>query len=131
MLLNITPPQAAYFLDQIVLSITVCSMAENIFMFSSAYSYPLPLHNRLSKNMKLNSFEKIVSIHYFNMFYYDNWKKSLNKLNDFDKKSEKYKWLCESIDRYNMPHQKIAHFYMLKVRKVEQKFLQLHISKNQ
>lgn len=130
MRLNITPPQAAYFLDQIVLSITVCSMTENIFTFSPSYSYPLPLHNRLSKNMKLNSFEEIVSIHYFNTFYYNNWKKTLNRLKNFDRKSEKYKWLCESITRYNMPHHKMAHYYMLKIRKIERKLNLFNINLN-
>jgi hypothetical protein len=121
MKLKIAPPQGIYFLEQSLLSATVCSMEENIFTFSPSYSYPLPLHNRLSKPAKLKSFDEIVSIHYFNMFFYNDWENSLNSLRNLDKTSDKFKWLRESIDRHKMPFASPPHKYIIKIRKLEQK----------
>ncbi|MBF2066312.1 MAG: hypothetical protein IGS39_18120 [Calothrix sp. C42_A2020_038] len=130
MKLNITPPQASYFIDQIVLSITICSRAEKVFHFSSPYSYPFPLHNRLSEKYKLNSFDEIVSIHYFNMFYYNNWNISLNKIKILKNKSEKYKWLCDNIARHNMPHLKMSQYYLFQIKSIENKLKKLNINLN-
>ncbi|NMG06336.1 hypothetical protein [Brasilonema sp. UFV-L1] len=121
MYLKISPPQGNYFVEQSVFSATLCSLEENVFNFSFGYSYPLPLHNRLSKQAQINSFEKIASIHYFNMFYYQDWKKQLLNLKNLETKSEKYQWLCEGVMRHNMPYQPVLHRYILQLRKVENK----------
>lgn len=132
MKLRLIPPQGIYFVEQSVLAATVCSisMEENIFTFSPSYSYPLPLHNRLSKSDKLKSFDEIVSIHYFNMFFYKDWKNSVDNLRNLNKKSDKFQWLRESISRHNMPYQPISHRYLLIVKKVEQKLQAYKIKVN-
>ncbi len=127
MKLDITPSYAAYFVDQIILSITVCSMATNLFTLPSSYSYPLPLHNRLSKTQKIKKIDNIVSIHYFNLFFYNNWQKKLNKLKNLDKNSDKYKWLCEKISEYDMPYKKLSHYYLVKIMKLERKLQKFKI----
>ncbi len=119
--LQLAPPQGVYFLEQSILSATISALEENISSFSSAYSYPLPLHNQLSKQAKINSFDEFVSIHYFNLFYYYDWLRQLNKLKDMEISSDKYQWLCEAVNRYNMPYQSISHRQMLKIRAIEQK----------
>jgi hypothetical protein len=130
MKLQIAPPQGIYFVEQSVLAATLCSLEENIFTFSPSYNYPLPLHNRLSKAAKLKKFDELVSIHYFNMFFYNDWEKSLDKLKGIDKSSDKFQWLCESICRHQMPHQPIIHKYLLSLKKVEKKLQLLKINLN-
>lgn len=127
---KLEPAQGNYFTDQTVLSATVCSMEEDVFTFSPSYSYPLPLHNRLTKEFKMNRFDNIVSIHYFNLFFYNNWQKTLNNLNNLDKKSDKYRWLCEAVAKHDMPFKKVSHDYILKLRRVEQKLLNYNIKIN-
>lgn len=121
--LNIAPAQGIYFVEQSSLAATICSQLKEseIFTLTPQYSYALPLHNRLSKPYKIKNFDEIVSIHYFNMFAYDNWQKKLNDLRGINKKSEKYTWLCNSIVRYDMPFEKVSHDYILKLRRIEQK----------
>ncbi|BCL39273.1 hypothetical protein [Nostoc sp. MS1] len=119
--LDITPPQGIYFVEQSVLSVTLCSLAENISHFSPAYSYPLPLHNRLSPSARLKAWNDIVSIHYFNLFFYKDWNAQIKRLKNFNLKSDKYQWLCEGVVRYKMPRTSVMHRYMLTVRKIEQK----------
>ena len=126
--LNITPAYASYFIDQIILSITVCSMATNVFTLPSSYSYPLPLHNRLFQTQKIKRFDNLVSIHYFNLFYYENWQKKLNKLKNLDKNSDKYKWLGEKVSEYSMPQHKISHYYLVKIMRLERKLQKLNIN---
>ncbi|MEH2273594.1 MAG: hypothetical protein V7K40_01870 [Nostoc sp.] len=119
--MNITPPQGIYFVEQSVLSVTLCSLEEKIFHFSSAYSYPLPLHNRLSKESRLKAWDDIVSIHYFNLFFYHDWNAQIISLKNFNRSSQKYQWLCEGVVRHKMPRTSVMHRYMLTVRKIEQK----------
>jgi hypothetical protein len=121
MRLDITPPQGIYFVEQSVLSVTLCSLSEDISHFSSAYSYPLPLHNRLSPSARLKSWDEIVTIHYFNLFFYKDWNVQIKKLRNFNRNSEKYQWLCAEVIKHKMPRTSVMHRYMLTVRKIEQK----------
>jgi hypothetical protein len=121
MRLGINPPQGIYFVEQSVLSVTLCSLSEEISHFSSAYSYPLPLHNRLSPVARLKAWDDIVSIHYFNLFFYNDWNAQIKRLRNFNRNSDKYQWLCEGVVRYKMPRTSVMHRHMLTVRKIEQK----------
>ncbi|MEJ1936645.1 hypothetical protein WDZ92_41165, partial [Nostoc sp. NIES-2111] len=119
--LDITPPQGIYFVEQSVLSVTLCSLSEDISHFSPAYSYALPLHNRLSPSARLKAWDDIVSIHYFNLFFYKDWHEQIKRLKNFNLNSDKYQWLCEGVVRHKMPRTSVMHRYMLTVRKIEQK----------
>ncbi|NDJ24627.1 hypothetical protein GS682_23880 [Nostoc sp. B(2019)] len=127
---KLEPPQGNYFTEMAVLSATACSMAEALYTFSPSYSYPLPLHNRLAKEYKLNSFDEIVSIHYFNMFAYKDWNKQLAKLSNLDSVSEKYQWLIERIVKYNMPHKSVLHRHILELIRIENKLRSFNIDVN-
>jgi hypothetical protein len=119
--LNINPPQGIYYVEQSVLSVTLCALEENVSHFSDAYSYPLPLHNRLSKASQLKHWNEIVSIHYFNLFYYRDWNRQIKSLKNLNRNSPSYQWLCEKVVKHNMPRTSVIHKYMLTVRKIEQK----------
>jgi hypothetical protein len=128
--LNINPPQGIYFVEQSLLSVTLCALGENVSHFSDSYSYPLPLHNRLIRSAKLKHWDELVSIHYFNLFYYHDWNSQIKKLKNFNLNSEKYLWLCDGVTRYGMPHTSVIHRHMLTVRKIEQKLRVMNININ-
>jgi hypothetical protein len=128
MRLNITPPQGIYYLEQSVLSATISAREDKISEFSSNYSYPLPLHNRLSNPYKINCFDEMVSIHYFNMFYYYDWKKQLEGIKAINKKSEKSQWLYEGITRHNMPFRPPLHRHIVTVKRIENKLNRLKLN---
>ncbi|QDL12097.1 hypothetical protein DP113_04340 [Brasilonema octagenarum UFV-E1] len=132
MYLKLSPTQGNYYVEQSVLSATLCSFEENVFNLPFSYNYPLPLHNRLSKQAQINSFDEMVSIHYFNMFYYHDWKKQLLNLKNLETKSEKYQWLCEGVMRHNMPFKPVLHRYILQLRKIEKNLhffkMNIHLS---
>lgn len=130
MRLDITPPQGIYFVEQSVLSVTLCSLEENVPHFSSAYSYPLPLHNRLSKESRIKAWDEIVSIHYFNLFFYNDWNAQIKSLKSFNRASNKYQWLCEAVTRHNMPRTSVLHRHMLTVRRMEQKLRNFNVDVN-
>jgi hypothetical protein len=130
MRLDITPPQGIYFVEQSVLSVTLCSLEENISHFSSNYSYPLPLHNRLSKESRIKAWDEIASIHYFNLFFYNDWNAQIKSLKNFNLGSYKYQWLCEAVVRHNMPRTSVMHRHMLTVRKIEQKLRVINLNIN-
>ncbi len=130
MRLDIAPPQGIYFVEQSVLSVTLCALSENVSHFSDNYSYPLPLHNRLSKQWRLKKWDDSTSMHYFNLFYYHDWNKQIKKLNKFDLDSDKYKWLCERVIAHQMPRTSVLHRHMLKVRKFEQKLNSFNLNLN-
>ncbi|MBD2504259.1 hypothetical protein [Anabaena azotica] len=128
--LNITPPQGIYFVEQSVLSITLCALAENVEHFSPNYSYPLPLHNRLSSELRVKDWEDITSIHYFNLFFYKDWHSQIKKMKKLNINSEKYRWLAEEVTRLNMARTSVLHRYMLAIRKIEQKLQKVNIKIN-
>jgi len=128
--LQIIPKQGNYMVEQSVLSVTVCAMDEEVFTFSPTYSYPLPLHNRLSKEFKIDSLDKMVSIHYFGLFYYRNWQRQLNKLRGFNKKSTSYLWLCQTISKYDLDYYPLTKKYLLFLKWVEKRLRQFNININ-
>ena len=130
MQLQIVPKQGNYMIEQSTLSATICAMDESVFTFSSNYSYPLPLHNRLSSEFRLDSFDKLVSIHYFNMFYYRNWQKELNKLKNIDKNSANYRWLVQTISDYDLDYKPMVDKYIFHLKKVEKRLRQFNININ-
>ena len=127
---GIMPKQGNYMLEQSSLSATVCALEEKVFTFSPSYSYPLPLHNRLSPEFKLKSFDEIVSIHYFGMFYYRNWQKELDKIKNIDKKSAKYEWLRETTWSYNLDYKPITTKYYYLIKKIEKRLRQFNLQIN-
>ncbi|MEL6579899.1 MAG: hypothetical protein AAFQ14_09105 [Cyanobacteria bacterium J06621_12] len=127
---EIVPKQGNYMIEQSSLSATVCALKEEVFTFSSSYSYPLPLHNRLSPEFQLASFDEIVSIHYFGMFYYRNWQKELNQLKQIDKKSSKYNWLRQTIIDYDLDYKPITTKYYYLLKKIEKRMRQFNVKIN-
>jgi hypothetical protein len=128
--LNITPPQGLYFVEQSVLSATISAIEDKICEFSANYSYPLPLHSRLSQEYKINNFNAMVSIHYFNLFYYYDWRKELGSLKGIETNSEKYQWLCEGIVRHNMPFRPPLHRHLISIKRVENRLNRLKLNIN-
>lgn len=124
---QITTPQGIYFVEQSVLSVTLCALAENVSHFSNAYSYPLPLHNRLLKEQRLQHWEELVSTHYFNLFFYQDWNKQLSKLKNLNLDSAKYLWLCQRVMAYEMSLTPVLHRHMLTIRRIEQKLKKFNI----
>jgi hypothetical protein len=127
---GIVPKQGNYMIEQSSLSATVCALEEDVFTFSPTYSYPLPLHNRLSSEFQLNSFDQIVSIHYFGMFYYRDWQKELDKLKNINKKSSKYEWLRQTISNYDLDYKPISTKYYYSLKKIENRLKQFNIRVN-
>ena len=127
---EIVPKQGNYMIEQSSLSATVCALKEAVFTFSPAYSYPLPLHNRLSPEFQLASFDELVSIHYFGMFYYRNWQKDLDKLKGIEKKSAKYDWLRQTILDYDLEYKPIKTKYYYLLKKIEKRLRQFNIKIN-
>jgi hypothetical protein len=121
MRLKISPLQGDYMIEQSSLSVTVCALNANVHTFSSTYSYPLPLHNRLSSNTKLKSFDQIVSIHYFNMFFFSNWETRLGQIKNIDFSSTQYTWLCDKLSAQKLPRQTWEYRYRLWKTQIQRK----------
>ncbi|MFN6483406.1 MULTISPECIES: hypothetical protein [unclassified Nostoc] len=130
MRLDITPPQGIYFVEQSVLSVTLCALEENIEHLPPNYSYPLPLHNRLSKQLQIKDWDDIISIHYFNLFFYNDWNAQIKRLKRININSDKYRWLCQEVVKFNMPRVSVWHRYMLVVRRIEQKLKNFNLDIN-
>lgn len=128
--LQIVPKQGNYMVEQSSLSATICALEEDVFTFSPSYSYPLPLHNRLAKDFKLDSFDKLVSIHYFNMFYYRTWQQELDKLKNIDKNSTNYQWLRQTITKYDLDYYPLTKKYLLLLKRYEKRLRQFNININ-
>ena len=126
---GIMPKQGNYMLEQSSLSATVCALNEEVFTFSPSYSYPLPLHNRLSPEFQLDSFDRIVSIHYFGLFYYRNWQNELNRIK-IDKKSDKYEWLRQTIWSYDLDYKSLKTKYYYSVKRIEKRLRQFNLKIN-
>jgi hypothetical protein len=127
---GIVPKQGNYMIEQSSLSATVCALELDVFPFSDPYSYPLPLHNRLSPKFQLASFDQLVSIHYFGLFYYRSWQKELDKLKNLDKRSPNYDWLCQTISDYDLDYKPITTKYYYLLKKIENILKQFNIKIN-
>jgi hypothetical protein len=127
---KLEPSQGNYFTEMAVLSATACSMIEGLYTFSPCYNYPLPLHNRLAKEYKLKTFEELVSIHYFNMFFYEDWNKQLEKLRNLDRNSEKYQWLIEGVIRHKMQYKPLLHKHLFNLKRIERRLSSLNLDIN-
>ncbi|MFM2314491.1 MAG: hypothetical protein RLZZ04_3767 [Cyanobacteriota bacterium] len=130
MLGGIVPKQGNYMIEQSTLSATVCALEAEVFPFSDPYSYPLPLHNRLSREFQLTSFDQLVSIHYFGMFYYRTWQKELDKLKNIDRKSVNYEWLCQTMSNYDLDYKPMITKYYYLLKKIENNLKQFNIKLN-
>ena len=127
---KLEPSQGNYFVEQSVLSATLCSLYPEISHFSDSYSYPLPLHNRLHKSSQVNRFDELISVHYFNLFFYKDWQKTLSTLKNIDMSSAKYQWICEKIVEYDMPYKSNLHRYMLTIRRIEERMQKFNLNFN-
>ena len=112
MTLKLLPAQGIFFIDQVALAVTICSMVEDVYSFSFSYNYPIAHQNKISKNKKINSFEQIISIHYHRMFRFNDWKKNLESLKNMDRSSKEYKWLYEKLS--SQVHDKKPFAYKLR-----------------
>lgn len=91
---KIQPERGLFFVEQSVLSATICSTTDAILTLPINYNYPLNSHHKLAQVQKLKSFDHAVSIHYHKIFR-NQYEQALEKL-DVDK-STAYKWLYEEI----------------------------------
>lgn len=128
--LNITPPQGIYFVEQSVLSVTLCALEENVEHLPPNYSYPLPLHNRLSTEIRIKDWDNLISIHYFNLFFYKDWNTQIQKLKNFNTHSDKYQWLSQEVIKLNMARTPVLHRRMLLIRRMEQKLRNFNLDIN-
>lgn len=126
----LVPKQGNYMIEQSSLSATVCALEEEVYNFSNPYSYPLPLHNRLSPEFQLDSFDEIVSIHYFGMFYYRTWQKELTKLKKINRKSANYEWLCQTMLAADLDYKPITTKYYFLLKKIENNLKQFNLQIN-
>lgn len=90
-------PSEPYFIEQSVFAATVSSMNKPIALLPPNYNYPLPAHHALSDRLRIASFEEAVSIHYFRAFNDRNWFIFLEHLPHFDRQSERYDWLIQTL----------------------------------
>ncbi|MBA3922690.1 MAG: hypothetical protein H0X31_13725 [Nostocaceae cyanobacterium] len=130
MRLDITPPQGIYFVEQSVLSVTLCALEENVEHLPPNYSYPLPLHNRLSTGLRIKHWNDLVTVHYFNLFFYNDWNAQIKRLKNFNINAEGYEWLCQRVIKHNMPQTSVMHRHMLSIRKLEQKLQKFNLNLN-
>ena len=125
MALGLLPNQGIFFIDQVALAITICSMTKDVLSLSFGYNYPLLEHNKITKNKQLNSFDRIISIHYHRMFQYNDWKKNLENLENIDRNSSQYKWLEERLSKQEHDKKPFAYKLKRKINKINIKLKNL------
>ncbi|MCU0550691.1 MAG: hypothetical protein MUC48_15190 [Leptolyngbya sp. Prado105] len=128
MRLGIAPVQGNYMVEQSMLSATICALDASVYTLPIAYNYPLPLHDRVSPSFKLQHFDELVTMHHFNMFFFDDWQSQLDKIQTLDRNSDKYRWLCEQLSQQDLPARTWEYRYRLLSMKVKRR-LKLLLSK--
>jgi hypothetical protein len=124
---NLLPAQGMFFVDQVALAVTICSRTKDIFSFSFGYNYPLLHHNILANEKQINSLDEIISIHYHQMFRYDDWIKKLEKLKNFKRKSIKYQWLYEKLLNQKHDTKTLTRKLKKKINKINLKLRNLKV----
>jgi hypothetical protein len=119
MRLGLAPLQGNYMVEQSMLSVTICAMDEAVYTLPISYNYPLPLHDRLSSSSRLQSFDQLVTVHHFNMFFFNDWQSQLEKVRSLDRDSEKYRWLCEQLSQQDLPPRSWEYRYRLLSMKIK------------
>jgi hypothetical protein len=102
-----TTTQKNWYYEQSALSATICAITTNVYQFSPGYNYPIHSHNMMPDTERLSSFEEIVCIHDHlfrprkEKYRERTWVKTLKRMKDFDKVSEKYQWLYRYLQQHN------------------------------
>ena len=61
--LGIQPERGLFFVEQSVLSATICSITDAILTLPMSYNYPLNLHWRIDRDRQIRNFDNLVSVH--------------------------------------------------------------------
>jgi hypothetical protein len=106
-----------WYYEQSALSATICAMTNNVMHFSPGYNYPIHSHNLLIDTEHRHSFDEIVCIH--DHFFRERrekyrertWVKTLRRMRDFERTSEKYQWLDWYLQQHN-PRPNMAQVFL-------------------
>jgi hypothetical protein len=94
---GITPTEP-HLMEQSALAATVSSLPEDALILPLSYNYPIHAQSTLMPPLyRLHSFEGCISIHYHHSFDNGGWRPFLEDLWAFDRKSERYRWLVDSL----------------------------------
>ena len=112
--IQLKPKRGLFFVEQSVLSATICSLTDAILTLPQEYNYPLNMHYRMPKNKKIRDLDNIVTIHYHKLFREEH-EEGLKKL-DLQKTSSKYQWLYKSLLNQKIQTKKLE-FYKIKMKR--------------
>jgi hypothetical protein len=90
-------PTNGHFIEQSVLSATASANPLGTVRLPIAYNYPFTAKNRLLPERRVDTLEKVVSVHYHRTLERGRWMTTLQKLNLWERKGERYQWLLESL----------------------------------
>jgi hypothetical protein len=98
-----------FYFEQSMFSATVCAVTDKIWYFSPGYNYPIHFHNRIIDTERRESFDQIVCIHdhlFREREWYREriWVKTLRGMKRFDRRSPKYQWLYQYLERNTPAH---------------------------
>ncbi|MDY6936876.1 MAG: hypothetical protein SWY16_04345 [Cyanobacteriota bacterium] len=101
---QLIPEAGMFHLDQLTLAATIAAMNLEVLTLSPTYNYPLHKQSQLNEGDRIETFDKIVSIHYHWMFKGEDWRDALANLEGFDRESKRYRWLCSRLSKRSFKH---------------------------
>lgn len=125
--IQLQPKRGLFFVEQSVLSATICSLTSAILTLPQEYNYPLNMHNRMPENKKLRDLNNVVTIHYHKLFR-EQHEKGLEKL-DILKTSGKYQWLYQALLNQNTQTSKLELYKQKMKRKLYSLIKSLNLNK--
>ena len=97
MRLGLQPQSGSFFVEQSVLSATICALGVHPLTLPSSYNYPFSLHNHMPPSKRIGSLENVVSVHYHDMFDMQRSAHPLERLREIDLKTEKALWFRNQL----------------------------------
>ena len=99
--------QKNFYYEQSALSATICALESDVWQFSPGYNYPIHSHNQMSEGERRSNFDQVICIHDHlfrsrkEKYRERTWVKTLKRMQDFDRTSEKYQWLYQYLQQHN------------------------------
>ena len=96
------PRTGRNFVEQSTLSTVIARLGIRVIQLPATYNYPLPYHDKLSKDKRAANLDELHTLHYHAFFKARDFRNPIYNLTNRLEKTTKLKWVVDKINQYGI-----------------------------